>query len=68
MKTELRLKPHYVLPGPQIVEIWHDGKLIGTVTGADGPGVRIISKYFLEPQTIAPANPASIVEVLVHIR
>jgi hypothetical protein len=24
---------------------WHDGTLIGTVVGADGPGVRIISKY-----------------------
>jgi hypothetical protein len=45
MKTQLRLVPHLVLPDAQVVELWHDGTLIGTVVGADGPGVRIISKY-----------------------
>jgi hypothetical protein len=45
MKTQLRLVPHLVLPDTQVVELWHDGTLIGTVVGADGPGVRIISKY-----------------------
>ena len=45
MKTILRLAPHSVLPGANVVELWHDGRLIGTVAGADGPGVRIISKY-----------------------
>ncbi len=45
MKTELRLAAHSVIPGQQVVEIWHDGQFIGQVTGADGPGVRIISKH-----------------------
>ena len=45
MKTHLRITPHSVPPGANVVEIWHDGKLIGTLAGADGPGVRIISKY-----------------------
>lgn len=50
MKTELRPKPHSVLPGQTIYEIWYDNTLIGTVCGADGPGVRIISKH---PVTVA---------------
>lgn len=45
MKTELRAKPHSVLTGAVIVEIWHDGHFLATVAGADGPGVRIITKH-----------------------
>ena len=45
MKTILHLAPHSVVPGATIVELWHDGRLIGTVAGADGPGVRIVSKH-----------------------
>lgn len=45
MKTELRQRPHNLVPGAQVFEIWYGGALIGQVTGADGPGVRIISKY-----------------------
>ena len=45
MKTELRLAPHSQIHGANVVKLWHDGKLIGTVTGADGPGCRVISKY-----------------------
>lgn len=40
MKTELRLRPG---SNQVVVELWHDGDLIGTITGAYGPGVRIIS-------------------------
>lgn len=45
MKTELRAVPHLVLPGQTVIELWHDGVFIGTVTGADGPGVRVVSKF-----------------------
>lgn len=45
MKTQLRLGPHTVLAGAQVVEVWYGDVLIATVTGADGPGVRIISKH-----------------------
>jgi hypothetical protein len=45
MKARLELKPHSVLPGQQVVEVTWNGRLICTVVGADGPGVRIISKY-----------------------
>jgi hypothetical protein len=45
MRTELRVKDHSVLPDTKIIEIWYAGAFIGTVTPADGPGVRIVSKY-----------------------
>lgn len=44
MKTELRMRPHLV-DDRAVIELWHDGQFIGTVVGAEGPGVRIISKY-----------------------
>jgi hypothetical protein len=52
VKTELRHVPHSQLPGEHVLELWHDGKFIGTVAGADGPGVRVISKHAItaEPQ------------------
>ncbi|HKI30303.1 MAG TPA: hypothetical protein VKA46_00325 [Gemmataceae bacterium] len=45
MKSELRIGEHALIPGAVVVEIWHDGLFIGQVTGADGPGVRVLSKY-----------------------
>ena len=45
MKTELRLAPHTVIEGAHVVEIWHEGQFIGQIAGAEGPGVRVISKY-----------------------
>ena len=45
MKTELRARPHSVLPGHTVVEVWWKDQFIGEVTGADGPGVRVLSKF-----------------------
>lgn len=45
MKTALILCQHATLPDQQMVELWHNGQLIGAVYGADGPGLRIISKH-----------------------
>jgi hypothetical protein len=50
MKTELRTAPHTIVEGAVVVEIWHDGQFIGQVVGADGPGVRVISKHPMLPQ------------------
>lgn len=52
MKTELRAKPHSIFPDHYVVELWCDGKMIGLVAGADGPGIRIIS-----PHTIGQTRP-----------
>ena len=45
MKTILRAVPHSIAPGATIFEVWHDGQFIATITGAEGPGVRVISKH-----------------------
>lgn len=75
MKTELRLAKHSVLPGHNVIEIWWMDRLIGQVTGADGPGVRILSKHTLKASIVsaertAPdasiavwTSPVSIIEV-----
>lgn len=68
MKTELRIAKHSVLSGHNIIEVWHNGKMIGQVTGADEPGVRVISKYRLQasvPNDPDIARVASVIEVLV---
>jgi hypothetical protein len=63
MKTELRLAPHSIVPGQQVVEIWYDGKFIGQVTGGDGPIVRVISKHPLASSR-KPGMP-EVVEVTI---
>lgn len=50
MKTELRVAAHTVLMGEAVIEVWHDGVFIGQVTGRDGPGLRVMSKYPLTAQ------------------
>ncbi len=45
MKSELRMQQHRVLRGAAAVEVWYEGRRIAAVYGADGPGVRIVSKY-----------------------
>lgn len=54
MKTELRTTPHTEFRGHTTVELWHGGKLIGTLTGADGPGVRVITPHKIVIHGIDP--------------
>lgn len=44
-KSQLKLMPHGIIPDQNVIEVWHDEKLIGTLYGSDGPGVRVVSKY-----------------------
>ena len=66
MKTELRVKAHSILPGQQVIEIWHDGKFIGTVAGAPGPGVRVITKHPMEATT-APDDGSGVNVIEIKI-
>lgn len=54
MKSEIIVKPHSVLPNAQVIEVWWNGRFIATVAGADGPGVRIISKHPAAVDTQVP--------------
>lgn len=44
-KSKLKPKPHVLIPDQEAVEVWYKDILIASVYGADGPGVRVISKY-----------------------
>jgi hypothetical protein len=45
MKSQIIVAPHLLVEGAQVAEVWWRGQLIAEVTGADGPGVRVISKH-----------------------
>lgn len=65
MKTELKLGKHTQVDGAVVVEIWHHGEFIGQVVGADGPGVRVITKHNMQVQTIGPDQAIKMVEVKI---
>jgi hypothetical protein len=68
MPSELRLSDHMVRPGQKVIEIWFDGKFIGQVTAADGPGVRIISKHAMATYPISrpQSQVPGIVDVVIY--
>lgn len=67
-KASLIPKPHSKIMGAIVVEVWYRGTLIGTINGADGPGIRFMSKHQLlanlQPglinvaEVVTPAAPA----------
>ena len=63
MKAILREAPHSVFPSQTVIEVWYNGEFIATITGADGPGVRIISKHKLVYDEVG--NVPTILEVQV---
>ncbi len=67
MKSELRLGPHAVIPDATVVEVWYDGEFVATVCGADGPGVRVVSKHRLvaSPQESAMTKALILIGVQV---
>jgi len=67
MKTELKLAEHSTIPRAQVVEIWWNGRMVGQITGADGPGVRVISKYPVNYERVANPRvaPVNILEVKI---
>lgn len=44
MKSELRIAPHGIHPHENVVEVWYEGEFVCAVYGADGPGLRVITK------------------------
>jgi len=48
VKSVLQIRPHSLLSDANVVAIWYGDELIATATGADGPGLRVISRYPLE--------------------
>jgi len=67
MKTELRLRQHSVWVNHYVIELWYDDKFIGTVTGADGPGVRVISKHPMCAGEDSPSEKQTPLKVPVNV-
>jgi len=61
MRSQLNVKPHSIMIGEKIIEIWYDKLFIGEVTAGEGPVVKIITKY---PTTIKKIG--IVVEVEIH--
>jgi len=57
MKTKIKAVPHTQLPGENVVEVTYNGRLLCTIVGADGPGIRIISRYVGEVTDLALSGP-----------
>jgi len=67
MKARLVAVPHKERRGETGVEVWWKDKLIGCVYGADGPGIRFISKHPLSRNaaTISPESGSTLQELMV---
>lgn len=61
MKTELRWPDTAV----QVIELWHDGQMVGHIDGADGPGIRVISKHPLIAVERGPDSGPDVIEVRI---
>lgn len=48
MKAKLVLREHLVLPGENVIEVWYQGDMIATIAGADGAGIRVISRHLVD--------------------
>lgn len=59
---EFKVKPHGILPGNQMVEVWSDGVFVAGVYPHED-GIRIVSKY-MDWVMQEPGYPPSVV---VHL-
>jgi hypothetical protein len=66
-KSKLEPKPHAILPGENSVEIWYQGEFIGTVTGADGPGVRVMTKHRMDIVRSGLGETIDVIEVRIEV-
>lgn len=57
--TDFRVKPHGVLPGNQMAEVWRDGVFVAGVYPHED-GIRIVSKYLVGVEQ-EPVYPPAVV-------
>lgn len=64
MKAQLKAVPHTQLRNHNVIEVTYNGQLLCTITGDDGPGIRIISKYVDDSSMAFTKLPAVLPGVL----
>lgn len=69
VKAKLQLSKHRILESENTIEVHYDGKLLCIIYGADGPGIRIISKHIVDGSEfswgLVSQNPG-VVEVMIR--
>lgn len=65
MKSRLVIREHALMDDAEVVEVWYGDVFVASVYGADGPGVRVISKheFLVNPGADSGRNPVNVVEV-----
>lgn len=62
------LSPHTVRPGVSVVQVFHDGKLICTITPAERDrGFNVVSKFDVVCLPYVPARPGTPSYTVVHV-
>ena len=59
---EFKVKPHGILPGNQMVELWRDGKFVAGIYPHQD-GIRIVSKYLAGVSEDPSFPPAAIIKL-----
>ena len=60
MKTELKFGPHFINAGESMVEVWYGDRFIASIYGADGPGIRLISRF---PKKVKVPEDGAVMEI-----
>lgn len=67
-KSNLKLSDHLIYSEEKTVEVWHEGELVASVYGADGPGIRVITKYPYDVIRGGRGEIPNIVEIRIEVK
>lgn len=63
-----KIKPHMVTPDREVVELWHNGAMLGVITfSTERPQITIFSRHMIDT---APGNVSdmSVLQILITKR
>jgi hypothetical protein len=66
-KSNLKIVDHMLLPDQPMIEVWYEGQLVAAVYGADGPGIRVITKHSYDIVRGGLGEMPNVVEVRIEI-
>lgn len=67
-KSYLKLSDHLIHSEEKTIEVWHEGELVASVYGADGPGIRVITKYPYDVVRGGIVETPNIVEIRIEVK
>lgn len=66
-KSEFKIVPHLLIPDTVVIEVWHNEEFIATVAGADGPGIRVITKHPYDIIRGGAGEQINVIEVKIEL-